>query len=407
MAEDWEILWKDYYEILQVHPSAEPEVIKAAYDRLARKYHPDVATGGSADRIADINEAYAVLSDPAKRGAFDKQWRQRQGMTWAPPKPTVMPLVLRFDNVEAHSIVKSSFVLQNSGGTYTKPVIQDPDSWVRVVRAEPVSPNQTDPLPARVEIEAEGQDWDSKYTGYIMVRLINEEARIMGETRVKVELNTKPLPEGQAKESPRMPPPRHRRAAPVREDGWVYLLIDCSGSMAGEKLTKAKLGAAGFAKEAISKGYSVGLIEFYGIANHLCEPTKDMGLLQSHIDRLQAKKAGQAQRFIGVFHRGEFGTNIAAAIRIAREKLSNRTGPKAIVVVTDGQPNAPGDPGTTLKAGKRATRDGMDIITIGTDDADQQFLRKLASATELSMKVSREVFQETIVSAANLLSDGR
>ena len=407
MTQDWETQWKDYYETLQVHPSAEPEVVKAAYDRLARKYHPDITTSGSTDRIADINEAYAVLSDPDKRALFDKQWRQRQGMTWAPPKPTVMPLVIRFENVEAHSVVKSSFVLQNSGGTYTKPVIQDPDSWVRVVRADPVSPNQSDPLPARVEIEAEGQDWDSKYTGYIMVRLINEEARVMGETRVKVELNTKPPPEGQTEESPRMKPPRPLRAAPARDDGWVYLLIDCSGSMAGDKLAKAKLGAAGFAKEAISKGYSVGLVSFYGIANHLCEPTKDMGLLQSNIDRLQAKKAGKARRFIGVFHRGAFGTNIAAAIRVARQRLSNRTGTRAIVIITDGQPNASGDPDATLRAGKRATRDGIDIITIGTDDADQRFLNKLASTTELSMKVSRQAFQETIVSAANLLSDGR
>jgi Mg-chelatase subunit ChlD len=177
--------------------------------------------------------------------------------------------------------------------------------------------------------------------------------------------------------------------------------------MAGDKFAKSKLGAVGFAKEAISRGYSVGLIGFYGIANHICEPTKDIGLLQSHIDRLRAKKAGKARRFVGVFHTGEYGTNIAAAIRVARKGLTNRTGPKAVVVITDGQPNARGDPNTTLKAGRRATSDGIDIITIGTDDADQRFLKKLASATELSMKVSREAFQETIVSAANLLSDGK
>lgn len=35
MQEPWEINWKDYYRILQVHPTAEQEVIKGAYDRLA------------------------------------------------------------------------------------------------------------------------------------------------------------------------------------------------------------------------------------------------------------------------------------------------------------------------------------------------------------------------------------
>ena len=408
MTEDWEILWKDYYEILQVHPSAEPEVVKAAYDRLARKYHPDVADNQSGtDRITEINEAYTVLADPDKRALFNKQWRQRQGMTWAPPKPTVIPLVLRFDNVEAHSIVKSSFVLQNSGGAYTKPVIQDPDSWVRVVKADPVAPGQTDPLPARVEIEAEGQDWDSKYTGYIMVRLINEEAKVMGETRVKVELNTKPQPERKTSSSARPSPPRRQRAGPLLEGGWVYLLIDCSGSMAGDKLAQAKRGAAEFAKDAVKKGYSFGLISFYGVAKHLCEPTQDMSLLQYHIDSLKAKKASKARAVVGIVDRGTYGTNIAAAIRIARERLGGRTGAKAIVVVTDGQPNARGDPNTTLKAGKKASKDGIDIIAIGTDDADQRFLKKLASATQLSMKVARETLHETIVSAANLLPDGK
>ena len=56
MKENWENHWKDYYQILQVHPSAEPEVVKAAYDRLARKYHPDVNKETSApQRMKDIN----------------------------------------------------------------------------------------------------------------------------------------------------------------------------------------------------------------------------------------------------------------------------------------------------------------------------------------------------------------
>ena len=42
MPENWEIHWEDYYEILQIHHSAEPEIIKAAYGKLAQKYHPDI-----------------------------------------------------------------------------------------------------------------------------------------------------------------------------------------------------------------------------------------------------------------------------------------------------------------------------------------------------------------------------
>ena len=57
----------DLYEILQVHPAAEAEVIQAAYRRLAQKYHPDVNPGADAQRrMAALNDAYAVLSDAGK-----------------------------------------------------------------------------------------------------------------------------------------------------------------------------------------------------------------------------------------------------------------------------------------------------------------------------------------------------
>lgn len=62
----------DYYAILQVHPNAEPEVIEAAYRRLAAKYHPDVNPSPDATvRMQAINEAHRVLSDPARRAAYD------------------------------------------------------------------------------------------------------------------------------------------------------------------------------------------------------------------------------------------------------------------------------------------------------------------------------------------------
>jgi curved DNA-binding protein CbpA len=59
----------DFYEVLQVHPSAEPEVIRAAYRILARKYHPD--HGGDARRMIELNDAWDVLGDPARRSAYD------------------------------------------------------------------------------------------------------------------------------------------------------------------------------------------------------------------------------------------------------------------------------------------------------------------------------------------------
>jgi DnaJ-class molecular chaperone len=64
---------RDYYRVLQVDPDAEPDVIHAAYRRLAAKYHPDVnASPEAAQRMSEINAAYAVLKDPEQRAEYDR-----------------------------------------------------------------------------------------------------------------------------------------------------------------------------------------------------------------------------------------------------------------------------------------------------------------------------------------------
>ena len=71
----------DPYKVLQVDPEAEDEVISAAYRRLARKYHPDVATSeDSAGRMLAINAAWAMIGDPVRRAAYD-----RERATWNSP----------------------------------------------------------------------------------------------------------------------------------------------------------------------------------------------------------------------------------------------------------------------------------------------------------------------------------
>ena len=77
---------KDYYLILQVQPSADPEVIKAAYRRLARKYHPDVRNDAAA-QMQELNEAYEVLSSPDKRATYDRWYRSRQWRETASATP--------------------------------------------------------------------------------------------------------------------------------------------------------------------------------------------------------------------------------------------------------------------------------------------------------------------------------
>jgi curved DNA-binding protein CbpA len=64
----------DPYKVLQVDPEAEDEVIQAAYRRLARKYHPDLAeTPEAAARMSRINAAWELIGDPAARRTYDRQ----------------------------------------------------------------------------------------------------------------------------------------------------------------------------------------------------------------------------------------------------------------------------------------------------------------------------------------------
>ena len=63
----------DPYKVLQVDSEAEDEVIQAAYRRLARKYHPDLAaTPEAAARMSAINAAWELIGDPTARAAFDR-----------------------------------------------------------------------------------------------------------------------------------------------------------------------------------------------------------------------------------------------------------------------------------------------------------------------------------------------
>lgn len=63
---------RTHYEIMMLHPSATPEVITAVYRQLAKQHHPDHAGPEGEQRMAEINEAFAVLGNAEKRARYDQ-----------------------------------------------------------------------------------------------------------------------------------------------------------------------------------------------------------------------------------------------------------------------------------------------------------------------------------------------
>jgi curved DNA-binding protein CbpA len=76
----------DYYELLHVTPTATFDEVHRAYRALAMRYHPDRnCTPGAGSTMAAINEAYTVLSDPARRREYDRERSQAPSFDVAGP----------------------------------------------------------------------------------------------------------------------------------------------------------------------------------------------------------------------------------------------------------------------------------------------------------------------------------
>ncbi|MCS7023363.1 MAG: DnaJ domain-containing protein [Bryobacteraceae bacterium] len=72
----------DYYELLQISPNAEAETIQRVFRMLAQRYHPDNKETGNEPIFQQLLKAYHVLSDPARRAAYDVQHRSQTRLTW-------------------------------------------------------------------------------------------------------------------------------------------------------------------------------------------------------------------------------------------------------------------------------------------------------------------------------------
>ena len=172
-------------------------------------------------------------------------------------------------------------------------------------------------------------------------------------------------------------------AAEPIEDAIVYLLIDVSGSMHGSNIDLAKKGSREFAYSAIGKGHHVGLISFGSSADYICDPTDNKENIADKIKSLEI----------------DGSTDMAAALTMVNECFADiKPDLATIVIVTDGRPDSEME---ALEEAEKLKNYGVTIITIGTDDADEDFLQQIASASDLANVVENQDLGNAISGAAD------
>lgn len=99
---------RDYYEVLNVRRDASADEIKSAFRNMARQYHPDINKDpGAEESFKEINEAFAILSDPDKRAAYDRYGHEGlNGMGGMPD----------FTNIDLTDIFEGLFGFGGMGG---------------------------------------------------------------------------------------------------------------------------------------------------------------------------------------------------------------------------------------------------------------------------------------------------
>ncbi|MEW4567196.1 Hsp70 family protein [Tautonia sp. JC769] len=172
-------------------------------------------------------------------------------------------------------------------------------------------------------------------------------------------------------------------AGPIR----IFLLIDVSSSMAGEPLVEAQEAARAFLDRCDFTQTEVGLISF-----------------SDQVD-LQADATDNARRVLAAINRlvAEGTTNLTDAIELAHAHLTELDRTRYLVLLTDGYPDAPE---SAVERADLAKQDGVEIVAIGTGDADLDYLRRLASTEEGSIFARRGELVQAFGHIARVIAEG-
>ena len=182
-------------------------------------------------------------------------------------------------------------------------------------------------------------------------------------------------------------PPRKaleaRRPDPMR----IYLMIDVSASMTGEPLAQAQAAAREFLDQCDFHVAEVGLISFSNTVTLQCEATDNPRKVLAALHRLEPDST----------------TNLGDALKLAEEMLRNTDRTKYVVILTDGYPDAPED---AVRSAEWARAQDIQIVAIGTGDADREYLKRLASTEAGSIFARGGELVQTFGHIARVIAEG-
>jgi molecular chaperone DnaK (HSP70) len=170
---------------------------------------------------------------------------------------------------------------------------------------------------------------------------------------------------------------------PVR----VVLLLDVSASMTGPPLEEARAASLEFLEKCDFTRMEVGLIAFSNKVSVLCEPTDNARKVQAALGRLETDST----------------TNLTDALAVAAGHLAASDRSRFLVLLTDGFPDAPE---SAVDEADKAKARGIEIVAIGTGEADRDYLTRIASTEAGSIFAKRTELVTTFGHIARVLAGG-
>jgi len=191
--------------------------------------------------------------------------------------------------------------------------------------------------------------------GYDKSGVVTIEAEVGNKRLPAPEVDRSDLDLSWTLDTPGAPPPAESSAS--------TLLFDCSGSMSSGDKAQAISAGREFIDELKDVEADISIIAWGSSHQVLCEPTSDMGVVKRELERIASQDLG--------------GTNLAQPLSAARALLSDSTqSMKLAVVLTDGHV---ADAKECFEVREQYIEEGIDILGLGVNGADEAFLRDLST----------------------------